>query len=72
MRETGTGQQVAQLHERLMMMMMMMMTYVCMYLCMYIVYVLNQAGVVRKQNNLKNVTAVPTQFFPAGDLKSFN
>jgi len=25
MRETGTGQQVAQLHERLMMMMMMMM-----------------------------------------------
>jgi len=25
MRETGTGQQVAQLHDRLMMMMMMMM-----------------------------------------------
>jgi len=27
MRETGTGQQVAQLHERLMMMMMMMIQY---------------------------------------------
>jgi len=33
--ETGTGQQVAQLHDRYMMM-MMMYVYVCMLACMYV------------------------------------
>ena len=35
MRETGTGQQVAQLHERLMMMMMMMMMMMTYYTLKY-------------------------------------
>jgi hypothetical protein len=51
-RETGTGQQVAQIHERYMMMMMMMMTYIRVYMKISIIQN-NDSFYVNRERYLK-------------------